>query len=420
MAPDRRERPGALAPHPLVAAARDRRRQRTGDLAQDVALFGALLREVGVPAPLSAVLRAVRAADVVPAEHRADLLVALRSCLAASVEEAAVVDVVFPVFFSAQPPDVLGLADESGGGDDEASGGGEPDGLDAVAAGTGARRVEGSARRATWSSTGTGRRASASVPERDRRIEDLARRCARALGTARSRRRRPDDRGDLVDLRESLRHNLRFGGEIADLRRTRQRRERARLVVLCDLSTSMQPYTPFFLAFVHALSKAARSVECAIFNVEVAMVTDVFRRMPLGPALAWLEHRSVSLAGGTRIGHCLHGFTGALEARGALAPTTTAMVLSDGWDVGDGDLLAREADRLRRQVGRLVWLDPHAAALDHRPQVAGLRTVWPFIDDYLDFSSVESLVGVVAHLEDARIRPRPARGTNRNEERNTG
>ncbi|MBW0088044.1 VWA domain-containing protein [Pseudonocardia sp. KRD-184] len=420
MAGNRRERPGALAPHPLVAAARDRRRQRTGDLTHDVPLFGALLRDLGVPAPLSAVLRAVRAADTVPLERRADLQVALRSCLAASVEEAAVVDVVFGVFWSVEPPEVLGLADESGGGDDGASGTGDPGGLDAAGIGNGARRVDGSARRASWSSSGTGRRVSAAVPERDRRVEELARRCARALGTTRSRRRRPDQRGDLVDLRESLRHNLRYAGEVADLRRARQRRERARLVVLCDLSTSMQPYTPFFLAFVHALTKAARSVECAIFNVEVAMVTDVFRRMPLRPALAWLEHRSVSLAGGTRIGHSLHGFTGALEARGALAPTTTAIVLSDGWDVGDGDLLAREATRLRRQVGRLVWLDPHAAALDYRPQVAGLRTVWPFIDDYLDFSSVESLVGVVAHLEDARIRPRSVCGTNRNDERNTG
>lgn len=420
MPPDQRAGPARLAPHFAVAAARDRRRQRTGELAHDVALFAALLRDVGVPAPLAAVLRAVRAADAVALERRTDLQVALRSSLAASIEEAAVLDEAFGVFWSAEPPEVLGLVNESGDGNEEAPSSGEPDEVAAGAGGTGARQIEASARRATWSSTGTGRRVSAPIPERDRQIEDLARRCARALGTAPSRRRRPHKDGDIVDLRESLRHNLRFGGEVADLRRTRQRRERARLVVLCDLSTSMQPFTPFFLAFVHALTKAVRSVECAIFNVEVAMVTDVFRRMPLRSALAWLEHRSISLAGGTRIGHCLHGFTGALEASGALAPTTTAMVLSDGWDVGDHDLLAREAARLRRQVGRLVWLDPHAAALDHRPQVAGLRTVWSFIDDYLDFSSVESLAEVVAHLEDVRIRPRPGTARKHNEERNAG
>jgi uncharacterized protein with von Willebrand factor type A (vWA) domain len=217
-----------------------------------------------------------------------------------------------------------------------------------------------------------------------------------------------------------MRHNLRFGGEIADLRRSRERRERARLVVLCDLSTSMQPYTPLFLSFVHALTKAVRSVESAIFNVEVATVTDVFRRMPLAAALAWLEQRSVSLAGGTRIGHCLYGFTGALEARGALAPGTTAIVLSDGWDVGDDDLLAREAARLRGQVGRLIWLDPHAAATGYRPQVTGLRTVWPHIDDYLDFSSVESLAGVVARLERPHFEQPRASVRGRNDERNAG
>ncbi|MCW2718181.1 VWA domain-containing protein [Pseudonocardia sp.] len=413
-----REPPGAA--HPLVAAARDRRRRRTGDLGRDVALFGALLRDVGVPVPLAAVLRAVRVADALEPERRTDLHAGLRAAMAASAAEAAIVDVVFPVFFAADPPEVLGLVDESGGGDEESSGEGRSDGIDAAAVGGGAGRVDGSTRRATWSSTGTGRRASAAVAPRDPRVDELARRCARALGTARSRRRRPDGRGDVVDIRESMRHNLRFGGEIADLRRSRERRERARLVVLCDLSTSMQPYTPLFLSFVHALTKAVRSVESAIFNVEVATVTDVFRRMPLAAALAWLEQRSVSLAGGTRIGHCLYGFTGALEARGALAPGTTAIVLSDGWDVGDDDLLAREAARLRGQVGRLIWLDPHAAATGYRPQVTGLRTVWPHIDDYLDFSSVESLAGVVARLERPHFEQPRASVRGRNDERNAG
>lgn len=409
MARDRRG-----APHALVAAARDRRRQRSGDLGHDIALFGSLLREVGVPVPLAAVLRAVRVADALEPERRADLHIGLRAALAASAAETAIVDVVFPVFFGADPPEVLDLVDESGGGNEEASGEGASDGVAAAATGGAARRVDGTARRATWSRTGTGRRPSAALPARDPRIEELARRCARALGTARSRRRRPDVGGDVVDMRESMRHNLRFGGEIADLRRSRERRERARLVVLCDLSTSMQPYTPLFLSFVHALTKAVRSVESAIFNVEVAPVTDVFRRMPLPAALAWLEHRSVSLSGGTRIGHCLHGFTTALESRGAIGPATAAIVLSDGWDVGDADLLAREAARLRGQVGRLIWLDPHAAATGHRPQVGGLRTVWPYIDDYLDFSSAESLDAVVAHLEQPHVEQRraPIRSTN--------
>lgn len=404
------------APHPLVAAARDRRRQRTGDLGRDVALFGVLLRDVGMPVPLAAVLRAVRVADAVDPERRADLHAGLRAAMAASAAEAAIVDVVFPVFFAARPPEVLGLVDESGGGGESVmKEGGEDssDGVEVAAAGGAARRVDGTARRATWSRTGTGR-PSAAAPARDRRIEELARRCARALGTARSRRRRPDAGGDVVDIRESMRHNLRFGGEIADLRPTRERRERARLVVLCDLSTSMQPYTGLFLSFVHALTKAVRSVESAIFNVEVTPVTDVFRRMPLPAALAWLEHRSVSLSGGTRIGHCLHGFTAALESRGAIAPSTAAIVLSDGWDVGDTDLLAREAARLRGQVGRLIWLDPHAAATGYRPQVGGLRTVWPYIDDYLDFSSLESLDAVVAHLEQPHVEQRraPVRSSN--------
>ena len=83
------------------------------------------------------------------------------------------------------------------------------------------------------------------------------------------------------------------------------------------------------------------------------------------------------------------------------------MVLSDGWDVGDTELLREQALRLRHQVGRLVWLDPHAAATGYRPQVSGLRAAWPAIDDYLDFAGVESLAGLVDRLAMPQSRPAP-------------
>jgi uncharacterized protein with von Willebrand factor type A (vWA) domain len=161
----------------------------------------------------------------------------------------------------------------------------------------------------------------------------------------------------------------------------------------------MQPFTPLFLSFVHALTKSARSVESAIFNVDTAFVADVFRRRSLPEALAWLADRSISLAGGTRTGHCLHAFNESLEARGAFRSGTIALVLSDGWDVGDPELLDTELRRLRSQVSRLIWLDPHAASTDYQPQVMGLQKAWPYIDDYLDFSSLESLRDLVERVE---------------------
>ncbi|KWW97679.1 hypothetical protein TH66_19330 [Carbonactinospora thermoautotrophica] len=383
----------------MVEAARTYRRRRSGDLTEDLSLFALLLRAVGVPVPIAGVLRATRALATVSLDQRVDVHAALRCCMTASTEEGAVFDVVFPVFWSTYPPDVLDLPDDSGAHGDEGSGNGKFDRVGADVAGSGAGTAERSARRATYSRS---RRDDKTVPivrAYEKQIDDLARRLARALGASRSRRTRVGHTGELISLRDSLRHNLRFGEEMLELRRSRRLHDRARLVVFCDVSSSMQPFTPLFLTFVHSLTKIARSVESAIFNVETSFVTDVFRRKTLPEALAWLEGRSISLAGGTRTGHCLHAFNAELEARGLFRKGTTALILSDGWDVGDSELLDREMHRLRSHVGRLIWLDPHAAATGYRPQVRGLQVAWPYIDDYLDFSSVESLTELVARVE---------------------
>jgi hypothetical protein len=242
---------------------------------------------------------------------------------------------------------------------------------------------------------------------RRRDVEELARRLARALGTARGRRPVPSARGVQVDLRASIRHALGHGGELVELRHTRRRRDRARVVVLCDVSSSMRPSTPLFLAFVHALTRSVRRMEVAVFDVDTVVVTEVFRRLELRPALAWLAAEEVALAGGTRIGHCLHAFLDDVEPRGALGPETIALVLSDGWDVGESELLRSGMQRLRAAVGRVVWCDPHAAAAGFEPQVQGLQVALPFVDDHLDFSSVASLTGLVDRLA-APPRTRPS------------
>jgi hypothetical protein len=239
---------------------------------------------------------------------------------------------------------------------------------------------------------------------RRRDVEELARRLARTLGTARGRRPVPSARGEQIDLRASVRHALGHGGELVQLRHTRRRRDRARLVVLCDVSASMRPSTPLFLAFTHALTRSVRRMEVAVFDVDTVVLTEVFRRLELRPALAWLAAERVALAGGTRIGHCLHAFLDDVGPHGVLGPETTALVLSDGWDVGEPDLLSSGMHRLRSAVGRVVWCDPHAAATGFDPQVQGLQVALPFVDDHLDFSSVASLTGLVDRLAEP---PRP-------------
>jgi uncharacterized protein with von Willebrand factor type A (vWA) domain len=365
----------------------------------DLALFALLLREVGVAVPASSVMTAVRAVELLDLASRTDIEAALRCCLTADADEGRRFDAVFGVYWSARPPDEFGLLEQPGGSGPDRAADGDLGGVPGDPAGQGTGRAELTSRRATYSRTGRGDDTVAVPLAPERQIDDLARRLARALGAERGRRTRTGERGGAVDLRDSLRHNLRFGSELVLLRRVRPLPERARLAVLCDVSSSMRASTPLFLAFVHALTRRVRSLECAVFDVECSFVTDVFRRHPLGPALAWLREHSVSLAGGTRIGHCLRDFTTGLEDRGALRARTTVLILSDGWDVGEPDLLEASLRRLRSDVSRVIWLDPHAAAAGYEPQVGGLQRALPFVDDYLDFASVQSLGDLVTRLE---------------------
>ena len=382
-----------VASRPLVELAIAYRARRTGDIANDVALFARLLRAAAVPVPMVAVLNAVRAIEVVRLDRRADVETALGACLVSSRDEEATFRAVFGYFWSAEEVATFGDLDESIRTQSEDRGVDvKAIGIAGVLQGSHGRRPAGEpSRRATYSRGAQPAQPFTLLVERDPRMDEPVRRLTRALATGKNHRRRLGSVGDLVDVRDSLRHNLRHGEELLVLRRSRRRPERARLVVLCDVSSSMLPYTPLFLSFVHALTRTVRSVESAVFNIDVSFVTDVFRRRALADAMAWLEAQSIVLAGGTMTGHSLHEFTSSLEARGVLRPGTVAMILSDGWDVGDTDLLRSQMRRLRRQVGRVVWLDPHAAATGYAPKVSGLLAAWPYIDDYVDFSGIDSL-----------------------------
>lgn len=387
--------------------ARAHRLRRTGELPHDLILFVALLRQVGVPVPVGGTLTAARALDRVGLGSRESVRAALRACLSASPGEAGLVDRMFSIFWSAAVPRLVESADgeaaDPGTGRDEASAG---DSSALQLSGRGRSEGEERARRARYSSSG--RRAAPVAPLLwdAEEISRLARRLIRALARSRSRRLRSGHAGDQIDVRESLRHNLGHGDELLELRRLRERTDRARVAVLCDVSSSMQPFTPLFLTFMHALTRVSGAIEASIFNVELRSVTDVFRRCSLRDALAWLTAHSVALAGGTKTGHCLYGFNNEIARRGLVGPRTSALILSDGWDVGEQELLEAQLRRLRSQIGRLVWLDPHAAQAGYLPQVKGLKLALRYVDDYLDFSSPDSLRELVGRMEGSGGRSR--------------
>jgi uncharacterized protein with von Willebrand factor type A (vWA) domain len=385
------------ARHHLLRAAARARGQRTGEPAHDVVVFARLLRQIDVAVAPTASLTAVRALGCVRLDRRDDVRAALACSLTASVQDRAVFDVVFDTFWSEVDTDIADVGGPGGSGESTGQSGTDPEQLGGRLSQSPARRHPDQgmiARRAVYSrepgQSGTVALARASD------IDAVARRLARALGGSPGRRFATGERGEAVDVRASMRANLRFGEELLVLRRTARRRDRARIVVLCDISSSMRPYTPLFLAFVHALTRLVRGVEAAVFNVELLMVTDVFRRSDRRRALAWLGRQDAALAGGTRIGHCLVRFLDEVERGTVLRSDTVAVILSDGWDVGEPELLESGMRRLRELAQRVIWCDPHAVTTDYRPQVQGMRVALPYCDHYLDFGSVASLTELVS------------------------
>ena len=224
-------------------------------------------------------------------------------------------------------------------------------------------------------------------------------RLARRGPTRRSRRTRPSRRrGHVPDLRRTLRASLRHAGEPLD-RRWRGATERQRpLVLLCDVSGAMEPYARALLQYLQACVAARRRVEAFAFGTRLTRITRELAGRDPDRALARAAEAVVDWSGGTRIGAAvgeLNRTHGRRLGRGAVV-----VVLSDGWDRGDADLLAGEMARLRRSAHRLVWLNPLAAHPGFAPLTRGMVAALPHTDHLLAGNSLASLEELAALLED--------------------
>jgi uncharacterized protein len=225
-------------------------------------------------------------------------------------------------------------------------------------------------------------------------LERLARRGAMRL----SRRMRPTRRrGDVHDLRASIRASLRHGGELIE-RRWRAPAPRLRpLVLVVDVSGSMAPYARMLLQYVHAAVAARRRVEVYALGTRLTRITRELQGRDPDRALARATETVVDLGGGTRIGEALATLNrvhGRRLGRGAIV-----VILSDGWDRGDPDLLAAEMARLRRSAHRLVWLNPLAADRAYEPLTRGMQAALPHTDHLLAGNSLASLEALANLME---------------------
>lgn len=222
------------------------------------------------------------------------------------------------------------------------------------------------------------------------------------LGTFQTRRRERSNRGDAIDYRATLRGSLRYAGVPIDLRR-RRRRERMRpLILVCDISGSMDRYTRLLLRFVHALEHGLDSVEVFVFGTRLTRVTRALRRRDVDTAIQDVVNAVEDWSGGTRIGDAIKTFNYEWSRR-VVRSGATVVLISDGWDRGDPALLGREMARLQRSCRRLIWLNPLLGAAGYQPLTQGIRAALPYTDHFLpvhNLHSLEALAELLGAVDD--------------------
>jgi uncharacterized protein with von Willebrand factor type A (vWA) domain len=211
------------------------------------------------------------------------------------------------------------------------------------------------------------------------------------LERRRTRRYELHPHGRRLAPRAMFRRNLGTGGEIVQWVWRRPIKRPRPLVVICDISGSMERHSRLLLRFVQALAaSSAVHTESFVFGTRLTRVTRLLRDRDRDRALARVADSVTDWAGGTRIGESFHEFN-VKWARRTLRTSGVVIVVSDGWDRGDPALVAVEAARLRRNCHRLVWLNPLAGTAGYQPLAAGMRAAFPYIDDFLAAGTVASL-----------------------------
>jgi len=249
-------------------------------------------------------------------------------------------------------------------------------------------------------------------PEPLRYVEDelaVVRRLAELLRAAaperRSRRLRPARRpAGRLDVRRTLREALRTEGEALRLAYVAPSRRPRRLLFLCDVSGSMERCSRELLASLQAAVGAHISAEAFVFATRITRLTRALAGRDVERALAVARESVADWSGGTRIGHALAEFNRAYTPLG-LARGAIVIVVSDGWDRGDPELLAAELQHLRLQCRRLVWLNPRPASLDGQPLAVGMRAALPYVDDFVaghDPRAVGQFARLIAALDSGR------------------
>ena len=221
-----------------------------------------------------------------------------------------------------------------------------------------------------------------------------------------SRRWLPDPGGVRPDMRRTLRNAVGPRGELIEMEFRSRRPRRRPMVILADVSGSMEKYVEMLLYFAHSAPSRMGRVETFVFSTRLTRITHELRRRDPSAALRLVAGRVHDWSGGTRIGEALGAYNREWSRRAARGGPI-GMIISDGWDRGDPGMLGREMARFSRSVHRTIWLNPLAGRAGYAPETRGLKAALPYVDDFLPAARLVDLAGVIRLLESIPAHPKP-------------
>jgi uncharacterized protein len=370
-------------------------------LAGNVLMFGRLLRRAGIDVHPGRLLDVITALGLVDLATRDEVYHTCRTLLVSRREQIPMFDRAFAAFWRARherSPDMLPGTERDAPA--RTDGVAAIDGPLPVGAREGPEDVPGELQRAlkTWSDRG-GLAAKDFAAFTGDELTEAAAALSHLVWNPGERRTRRwvRGRGPRIDLRRAIAESLRTGGDVVKLE-TRARRSQPRpLVLLCDVSGSMERYSRMLLHFAHAIARRHRRVEVFLFSTRLTRTTRELRRARPDDALAAAAEAVSHWSGGTRIGTAVKEFHQRWGRR-ALHGGPVVLLISDGWDRGDPEELRAQIARLQRACHRLIWLNPLIGTADYAPLTRGLQAALPFVDEFLPVRNLANLADLARHL----------------------
>ena len=230
-----------------------------------------------------------------------------------------------------------------------------------------------------------------------RLIRRLLQKLARQLAHRKSRLTRPSKKRKVLDLKRTFRASMRRGGNWTQMVFSEKKDQKLRLVLLCDVSKSMDLYSRFFVHLIYAFQNAYDKIETFVFSTAIHRVTEILDYHEFTRAFEIISERVPQWSGGTRIGSCFQQFL-KQHAWRLLNKKTTVLILSDGWDTGEPQALEAAMRRIQKSSKKVIWLNPLAGNPNYSPEVTGMKTALPFVDVFATAHNLESLKGALKLL----------------------